>query len=101
MIEFASELGEPAYRGRQIFSALQRRRLRSFGEMTDLPKPLREALDARASGATLKVESRYVASVGTRRYLLSTHDNLPVEAVFIPTIGCDTICFSSTSGCPL
>ena len=101
LIEFASELGEPAYRGRQIFSALQRRRLRSFGEMTDLPKPLREALDARASGATLKVESRYVASDGTRRYLLRTHDNLPVEAVFIPEERRDTICFSSQSGCPL
>src|SRR5918998_3116533 len=81
---FAEELGEPAYRGRQLFAALQRRRLRSFGQMTDLPKALRERLAARAAASTLTVESRYVAADGTRRYLMKTHDGLPVETVFIP-----------------
>jgi len=94
-------LGEPAYRGRQLFGALFKRRLRSFEEMTDLPKNFRAALAARATAATLKVESRYISEDGTRRYLLKTHDNLPVETVFIPEERRDTICFSSQSGCPL
>ncbi|MDX6695049.1 MAG: rRNA (adenine2503-C2)-methyltransferase [Blastocatellia bacterium] len=98
---FVRELGEPDYRARQIFAALHHRRLRSFDEMTDLPKALREQLKERGSAATLKVESRYVSDDGTRRYLLKTHDNLPVEAVFIPEERRDTICFSSQSGCPL
>src|SRR5207244_9044027 len=38
---------------------------------------------------------------GTRGYLIKTHDNLPVETVFIPEERRDTICFSSQSGCPL
>ncbi|HEV2763424.1 MAG TPA: hypothetical protein VGV38_10650, partial [Pyrinomonadaceae bacterium] len=91
-------LGEPAYRGRQIFAALQRRRLRSFEEMTDLPKEFRHRLAERATASTLTVESRYVASDGTRRYLMKTHDGLPVETVFIPEERRDTICFSSQSG---
>jgi 23S rRNA (adenine2503-C2)-methyltransferase len=98
---FAAEVGEPAYRGRQLFSALQRRRLRSFGEMTDLPKDLRARLEGRATASTLTVEQRYVASDGTRRYLMKTLDGLPVETVFIPEERRDTICFSSQSGCPL
>ena len=98
---FVEKLGEPSYRGRQIFAALNRRRLRSFDEMTDLPKSFRARLAERADASTLKVESRYVASDGTRRYLLKTHDNLPVETVFIPEERRDTICFSSQSGCPL
>jgi 23S rRNA (adenine2503-C2)-methyltransferase len=98
---FVLEGGERAFRARQIFGALHRRRLRSFDEMTDLPKDFRERLAARATASTLKVESRYVASDGTRRYLLKTHDNLPVETVFIPEERRDTICFSSQSGCPL
>ncbi|HST52803.1 MAG TPA: 23S rRNA (adenine(2503)-C(2))-methyltransferase RlmN [Pyrinomonadaceae bacterium] len=98
---FAESLGGPAYRGRQIFSALQRRRLRSFDEMTDLPKSFRERLAESATASTLAVESRYTASDGTRRYLLKTRDNLPVETVFIPEERRDTICFSSQSGCPL
>ena len=32
---------------------------------------------------------------------MKTHDNLPVETVFIPEERRDTICFSSQSGCPL
>ena len=95
------EMGEPAFRARQIFTALHRRRLRSFDEMTDLPKELRARLAERATTSTLTVESRYVAEDGTRRYLMKTHDNFPVETVFIPEERRDTICFSSQSGCPL
>jgi 23S rRNA (adenine2503-C2)-methyltransferase len=98
---WVEEQGEPAYRGRQIFNALQGRRLRSFAEMTDLPRNFRERLAGRATASTLTVESRYVSEDGTRRYLMKTHDNLPVETVFIPEEKRDTICFSSQSGCPL
>jgi 23S rRNA (adenine2503-C2)-methyltransferase len=93
--------GEPRYRGRQIFGALHHRRLRSWEEMTDLPKDFREKLKERAAASTLTVESRYISEDGTRRYLMKTHDNLPVETVFIPEERRDTICFSSQSGCPL
>jgi 23S rRNA (adenine2503-C2)-methyltransferase len=101
LVAFAKEIGEPAFRGRQIFSALHLRRLRSFEEMTDLPKALRERLKETATASTLTVESRYVSEDGTRRFLMKTHDNLPVETVFIPEERRDTICFSSQSGCPL
>lgn len=101
LVSFAEQLGEPAFRGRQIFVSLQQLRLRSFAEMTELPKQLRTHLDAVAGAATLTVESRYVSNDGTRRYLMKTHDGLPVETVFIPEERRDTICFSSQSGCPL
>ena len=94
-------LGEPAYRGRQLFAALQHRRLRNFEEITDLPKDFRSRLAEVAKSSSLKVESRYISADGTRRYLMKTHDNLPVETVFIPEERRDTICFSSQSGCPL
>src|SRR5918993_1190958 len=99
--EFVKSLGEPDYRARQIFAALHRRRLRSFDEMSDLPKELRARLAERATSSTLTVESRYIAEDGTRRFLMKMRDNLPVEAVFIPEERRDTICFSSQSGCPL
>lgn len=97
----AENIGEPRYRGRQIFKGLQERRLLSFNEMTDLPKPVRAKLDEIAEPSTLTVESRYVSEDGTRRFLMKTRDGMPVETVYIPTEGRDTICFSSQSGCPL
>ena len=99
--DFVEELGEPAYRGRQLFSAVQRRRVRSYNQITDLPKEFRAKLQEGAEISTLKVESRYISTDGTRRYLMKTHDGRPVETVFIPEERRDTICFSSQSGCPL
>src|SRR2546425_8519056 len=99
--EFVGMLGEPAYRGRQIFAAIHGRRLRSFEQITDLPKELRSELEQQATIQTLTLESRYLSTDGTRRYLFKTRDNLPVETVFIPEERRDTICFSSQSGCPL
>jgi len=98
---FVDELGEPIYRGQQIFNAVQHRRVRSFEQITNLPKDFRAKLSERAAISTLRLESRYVSSDGTRRYLMKTHDNRPVETVFIPEERRDTICFSSQSGCPL
>src|SRR6266567_2845861 len=101
LVSFSEQLGLPPYRGRQLFAALQHRRLRSFEEISDLPKDLRGRLSEVATASSLKVESRYVSADGTRRYLMKTHDGLPVETVFIPDERRDTICFSSQSGCPL
>lgn len=99
--EFTASLGEPAYRARQVFRSIHARRLPSFAEMTDLPKELRAKLEAQATVSTLTLESRYLSTDGTRRYLFKTHDGRPVETVFIPEDRRDTICFSSQSGCPL
>ena len=101
LVEFFARSGEPAYRARQVFAGLQQRRLQSFAAMTDLPKALRAHLDSIATASSLTVESRYVSADGTRRFLMKTHDDRPVETVFIPEEHRDTICFSSQSGCPL
>src|SRR5207253_5686351 len=84
-----------------IFAGINHRRLLSVGEMTDLPKEFRAKLGERTVASTLRLESRFLSTDGTRRYLMKPHDGLPVETVFIPEERRDTICFSSQSGCPL
>src|ERR1041385_5607067 len=101
LARFVSDLGQPAYRARQIFSGIHARRQTSFDALTDLPREFRETLKQQAVVSTLTLQSRYLSSDGTRRYLFKTHDNYPVETVFIPEENRDTICFSSQSGCPL
>ncbi len=100
--ELVQELGEPKYRATQVFKAIHERRLRSFDEITDLPKKFRAKLEEVSDISRLTVESKYVSVDGTRRYLMKTTEGEnPVETVFIPSEGRDTICFSSQSGCPL
>ena len=101
LADMVEQMGEPRYRAKQLFRQMHGRRLREFSEMTDLPKTFRAKLEDAANAASLTVESRYVSEDGTRRFLMKTHDGRPVENVFIPTEGRDTICFSSQSGCPL
>src|SRR5215207_2060501 len=101
LIEYFGEMGEPRFRADQIFRALHERRLKTFDEMTDLPKPLREKLNEFATATSLTVESKFTSDDGTRRFLMRTAQGNPVEAVFIPTENRNTICFSSQSGCAL
>ena len=89
--DFVQSLDEPAYRAQQIFTAVQQRRVRSFEEITNLPKELRRKLNERAAISTLRLESRYISTDGTRRYLMKTYDDRPVETVFIPEERRDTI----------
>lgn len=101
LVHLFAEMGEPRYRADQVFQGLHGRRLKSFEEMTDLPKALREKLSSAVVASTLLVESKYISVDGTRRFLMRTADGNPVEAVFIPSENRDTICFSSQSGCAL
>lgn len=101
LADFVVQTGEPKYRAKQLFKGIHGRRLRSFDDMTDLPKAFREKLAQFATADTLTLESRYISEDGTRRFLMTTREGNPVETVFIPSEGRDTICFSSQSGCAL
>ncbi|MFN0141773.1 MAG: 23S rRNA (adenine(2503)-C(2))-methyltransferase RlmN [Pyrinomonadaceae bacterium] len=101
LAELVHKFGEPKYRAMQVFKAVHQRRVRVFDEITDLPKKFRAQLEDAAVISRLSVESRYVSTDGTRRYLMRTDEGHPVETVFLPSENRDTICFSSQSGCPL
>ncbi|MEZ5422872.1 MAG: 23S rRNA (adenine(2503)-C(2))-methyltransferase RlmN [Pyrinomonadaceae bacterium] len=101
LAELVTSLGEPKYRSDQVFRAVHEQRLRSFDEITNLPKAFRAKLAEVADISRISVESRFVSTDGTRRYLMRTASGRPVETVYLPTENRDTICFSSQSGCPL
>ena len=101
LTEVVTSLGEPKYRADQVFRAVHEQRLRSFDEITNLPKAFRTKLAEAADISRISVESRFVSTDGTRRYLMRTASGRPVETVYLPTENRDTICFSSQSGCPL
>jgi 23S rRNA (adenine2503-C2)-methyltransferase len=94
-------LGEKPYRARQTYAAMHRRRITDFDRMTELPKTLRRLLEEHAVVTHTKVESVFLSSDGTRRFLMKLEDGREVESVFMPEQRRDTICISSQVGCPL
>src|SRR5437588_4885665 len=99
--EFMVGLGEKPYRARQVYDSIFRRRLTSFKDMTDLPKTLRQILEANSSVTRTEIRNVFVSSDGTERFLLTLGDGSEVESVFMPEAHRDTICISSQVGCPL
>jgi 23S rRNA (adenine2503-C2)-methyltransferase len=95
------ELGEPAYRSRQVYSWLYAKRARSFADMTNLGKGLRARLaEAFALQWPERAETR-LSSDGTRKYLFALEGGATIESVFIPEETRRTICISTQAGCPL
>jgi 23S rRNA (adenine2503-C2)-methyltransferase len=71
LTELCVSLGEPAYRGGQIYRALYTERKLDIAAMTNLPAALRERLAAEAKITLPTVRQRYVSQDGSVRYLFS------------------------------
>jgi 23S rRNA (adenine2503-C2)-methyltransferase len=99
LIEFAKQLGEPPFRGKQLYQWIYARRAVAFAQMTDLPKALRDKLTETATITETKIERVFYSTDGTRRYLLRLGDGREAEAVFMPEERRDTICISCQVGC--
>lgn len=96
---FVMDLGEPAFRAKQIFAWLYRG-VSAFEEMTDLGKALREKLGERACIGELKILKKQVsAQDGTRKYLFQLTDGNAIETVFMKYQHGNSICVSSQAGC--
>jgi 23S rRNA (adenine2503-C2)-methyltransferase len=101
-------LGEPAYRGAQIYHALYAERRFEIGAMTNLPATLRERLARQACVALPRIVRRYRSADGTVRYVLaldalgaeaSKSKPATIETVFMPEENRQTICISTQAGC--
>jgi 23S rRNA (adenine2503-C2)-methyltransferase len=107
---FCVALGEPAFRGAQIYHALYSERKFNAGQITNLPLALRERL-AKETRITLpELKQRFSSTDGSVRYLLELgredqektsrfEKAASVEAVFMPSEGRQTICISTQAGC--
>ena len=94
-----ARLGEPAFRGKQIFSWLHRGAA-SFEEMSNLSKPLREKLAGLYYIDALQVERKQVSRLdGTVKYLWRLMDGNCIETVLMQYHHGNTVCISSQVGC--
>ncbi|MCE9638256.1 MAG: 23S rRNA (adenine(2503)-C(2))-methyltransferase RlmN [Planctomycetes bacterium] len=98
---FVATLGEPSFRGDQIFRWLWKRGARSFDAMTDLPPALRAKLATTAAIGSVEAARIDVSGDGTRKFLVRLSDLRDVESVLIPEGDRMTLCISSQVGCAL
>ena len=94
-------MGEPRYRGEQVYRGLYRDRCSGPEGITPLPRRVREILEREHGGGLPAVDARFVSADGTARYLMRLDDSRLVESVFIPDAARDTLCISTQVGCPV
>ena len=93
------EMGEPAFRGKQVFTWLHRGAV-SFDAMSNLSKALREKLAAAYTITAPKVACKQVSRLdGTMKYLWELGDGNCIETVLMHYHHGNTVCISSQVGC--
>lgn len=99
--ELLSSLGQPKFRAKQIEEWVWVKNARSFDEMSNLPKTLREDLSRHLTLGGVTEVARQVSSDGSRKYLLRYQDGVSVECVGMPTKNRLTVCASTQAGCAM
>lgn len=101
LTEEFTALGEPKFRAGQVYTWLHRG-ARSFDEMTNLSKPLREKLAQNYALPSPTVARRLESKKdGTIKYLWRLTDGNCVESVLMRYHHGNTVCISSEVGCPM
>ena len=109
---FMQSLGEPAYRGAQIYRALYAERRFDVANMSNLPRALRERMARETVIGLPQIVRRYQSDDGTVRYVLAlpapeasgevkATKPATIETVFMPEENRQTICLSTQAGCCL
>ncbi len=110
--QFSQSLGEPAYRGTQIYHALYAERRAEFEEMKNLPVAFREKLAKKCVIGLPRIVRAHHSADGTVRYVVALSSDImsrnddrrvrvdaTVETVFMPENKRQTICVSTQAGC--
>lgn len=103
----AVSLGEPAYRGGQLYHAFYTEKRFDVPAMANLPAGFRQKLLDTTRVALPKFLRKYPSADGTMRYVLaidapddsSSNAETTIETVFMPEENRQTICISTQAGC--
>jgi 23S rRNA (adenine2503-C2)-methyltransferase len=101
LTEAVTQLGEPAFRARQLWTWLYDKGETDFEKMSSLSKSFRAKLAESCQVARPTVTTAQRSLDGTRKWLLQFEDRQQVEAVHIPDDERGTLCVSIQVGCTL
>ena len=93
-------IGEKGFRSRQIYSWIHEKLVDDFEEMTNLPKALRQKLEAAYEIRRVEMEKRQISKIdGTNKFLFCLKDGNMVESVLMKYKHGNSVCMSSQVGC--
>ncbi|NPA42829.1 MAG: 23S rRNA (adenine(2503)-C(2))-methyltransferase RlmN [Chlorobi bacterium] len=99
--EVFRQMGQPAFRAKQVWDWLWNKGAESFEDMTNLPKSLRQILAERFYIPQASFTETRKSADGTLKNAVLLPDGMLVESVLIPDKKRVTACISAQVGCSL
>jgi 23S rRNA (adenine2503-C2)-methyltransferase len=100
LTQLITQLGEKAFRAKQIYTWLHQKQVSSFEEMTNLSLQCRKVLQEQTNLITLQVVQERISKIdGTRKYLFQLPDGHVIESVFMKYKHGNSVCISTQVGC--
>ncbi|MFJ8087359.1 23S rRNA (adenine(2503)-C(2))-methyltransferase RlmN [Lysinibacillus sp. Ag94] len=97
--EWLKENGEKPFRAAQIFDWLYNKRVKTFEEMSNLSKGLREKLEASFALTTLSTIIQQESKDGTIKFLFQLQDGYSIETVLMRHEYGNSVCVTTQVGC--
>ncbi|MGY4794374.1 23S rRNA (adenine(2503)-C(2))-methyltransferase RlmN [Lysinibacillus sp. FSL K6-0057] len=97
--EWLKENGEKPFRAAQIFDWLYNKRVKTFEEMSNLSKGLREKLTANFALSTLSTIIKQESKDGTIKFLFQLQDGYSIETVLMRHEYGNSVCVTTQVGC--
>jgi len=101
LITYFEGIGEKKFRAKQVWEWLWEKSAKTFEEMSNLSKSLREQLENEFEILPITIDNAQFSDDGTIKSAFKLHDDHIVEGVLIPADERMTACVSSQVGCSL
>lgn len=97
-----ADMGEKAFRAKQIYDWLHLKKVTDFAQMSNISAQLRGALEEKFCIKSLKIKKRLVSSIdNTVKYLYGLPDGEAVESVLMEYKHGNSLCISTQVGCKM
>ena len=100
LINEMKNIGQPAFRAKQIYEWMHEKLVSSYDDMTNISKELRSSLSEKYPLVSLQaVDSLVSKDDGTIKYLFRLNDDRVIESVLMKYNYGNSVCISSQVGC--
>ncbi|MBO5300738.1 MAG: 23S rRNA (adenine(2503)-C(2))-methyltransferase RlmN, partial [Peptococcaceae bacterium] len=106
MTALLKELGQPAFRAKQLFGWVHEKQVQHIDDMHNLGKGLLAQLNEQCEITAMQLERKQVSKDGTEKFLFQLADGNYIECVLMRYRGDmskqrNTLCISSQVGCAM
>lgn len=98
--QYMETIGEKKFRAKQLYEWMHKKVVRSFDEMNNIPKKLKEKINQDVGMLSVKEVECLTSKIdGTAKFLFELYDGSIIESVLMKYKHGNSVCISSQVGC--